>query len=47
MIEPGVQSLLKQFGYRLARANDSVVPNWRLNNFFPLLKKFGFDPIYS
>ena len=46
MIEPGVQSLLKRFGYRLDRANDSSVPNCGLCNFFPLIKKFGFDPKY-
>ncbi len=44
MIKRGVQALLKQFGYRLARAGDSVVPNCGLSNFFPLIKKFGFDP---
>jgi len=33
-IKRGVQGLLKQFGYRLARANDSVVPNCGLSNFF-------------
>lgn len=44
MIKRGVQALLKQFGYRLAPAGDSVVPNCGLSNFFPLIKKFGFDP---
>jgi FkbM family methyltransferase len=44
MIKRGVQALLKQFGYRLAPASDSVVPNCGLSNFFPLIKKFGFDP---
>jgi len=44
MIKRGLQGVLKQFGYRLARANDSVVPNCGLSNFFPLIKKFGFNP---
>jgi hypothetical protein len=44
MIKRGLQGLLKQFGYRSARANDSVVPNCGLSNFFPLIKKFGFNP---
>ncbi len=44
MIKRGVQALLKQFGYRLARAGDSAVPNCGLSNFFPLIKSFGFDP---
>ncbi len=44
MIKRGVQALLKQFGYRLAPASDSVVPNCGLSNLFPLIKKFGFDP---
>jgi hypothetical protein len=46
MIKPGVQSLLKRFGYRLDRANASSVPNCGLFNFFPLIMKFGFDPKY-
>jgi hypothetical protein len=44
MIKRGLQGFLKQFGYRLARANDSVVPNCGLSIFFPLIKKFGFNP---
>jgi len=44
MLKRGVQTVLKQFGYRLARAGEPVVPNCGLNNFFPLIKKFGFDP---
>ena len=44
MIKRGLQGFLKQFGYRLARANDSVVPNCGLSNFFPLIKNFGFNP---
>lgn len=44
MIKRGVQALLKQFGYRLVPASDSVVPNCGLSNLFPLIKKFGFDP---
>ncbi len=44
MIKRRLQGLLKQFGYRLTRANDSVVPNCGLSNFFPLIKKFGFNP---
>ena len=44
MIKRGLQGLLKQFGYRLARTDSSSVPNCGLGNFFPLIKKFGFDP---
>jgi len=44
MIKRGVHGLLKRFGYRLARAGDSAVPNCGLSNFFPLIKKLGFDP---
>ncbi len=35
MIKRGVQAILKQFAYRQARANYSVVPNCGLGNFFP------------
>lgn len=44
MIKRAVQGILKQFGYRLARSSDSLVPNCGLSNFFPLIKKFGFNP---
>jgi FkbM family methyltransferase len=44
MIKRGIQALLKLFGYRLTRATDSSVPIWGLGNFFPLIKRFGFDP---
>ena len=43
MIKRGVQAFLKTFGYRLARV-DSAVRFCGLSNFFPLLKRFGFDP---
>jgi hypothetical protein len=39
MIKRGVQALLKQLGYRLAAASDSVVPNCGLSNFSPLIKE--------
>jgi FkbM family methyltransferase len=44
MIKRGVQAILKQFGYRLARTRDSSASNCGLDNFFPLIKRFGFDP---
>lgn len=44
MFKSVIQTTLKKFGYRLARASDSSIPNYGLNNFFPLLRRFGFDP---
>jgi FkbM family methyltransferase len=44
MIKRGVKAMLKKFGYRLSRDSGPVPPFCGLSNFFPLLKKFGFDP---
>jgi FkbM family methyltransferase len=49
MIKRAIQSTLKIFGYRLTRATNTAPPTmappaWSLNNFFPLIKGFGFDP---
>lgn len=44
MIKRAIQRTLKAFGYRLTRVADPPVPNYGLSNFFPLLKRLGFDP---
>jgi FkbM family methyltransferase len=44
MIKHAIQATLKTFGYRLTRVANSPVPNCGLSNFFPLLKRLGFDP---
>lgn len=43
MFKSAVQALLKTFGYRLTRATPGI-PNCGMANFFPLIKRFGFDP---
>jgi FkbM family methyltransferase len=43
MIKSGVKTILKKFGYRLSRDSEQP-PCCGLSNFFPLIKKFGFDP---
>jgi FkbM family methyltransferase len=44
MIRRAIQGTLKKFGYRLTRVDDSSIPNYGLSNFFPLIKRLGFDP---
>jgi FkbM family methyltransferase len=44
MIKHAIQATLKTIGYRLTRVASSCVPNCGLSNFFPLLKRLGFDP---
>lgn len=44
MIKEAIQATLKTFGYRLTRVTEASVPNYGLSNFFPLIKRFGFDP---
>jgi len=39
-----VQSALSVFGVRLARVDSIAPPAYGLDSFFPLLKRFGFDP---
>lgn len=44
MIKRAIQATLKTFGYRLTRVTEPSVPNCGLNNFFPLIKRLGFNP---
>jgi FkbM family methyltransferase len=44
MIRQVIQGTLRRFGYRLARITDPLELNYGLDNFFPLLKRFGFAP---
>ena len=47
MIKRAIQSTLRIFGYRLSRlpqVTNIAPPTYGLNNFFPLLRSFGFDP---
>jgi FkbM family methyltransferase len=44
MIKHAIQAILKTFGYRLTRVTEPSVPNCGLSNFFPLIKRLGFDP---
>src|SRR5262249_9778844 len=43
MLKRAVQGFLGAFGYRLVPV-DAAKPSWGLTQFFPLLKRFGFDP---
>jgi FkbM family methyltransferase len=44
MIKRAIQATMRTLGYRLTRVSKSSVPNCGLCNFFPLLKRLGFDP---
>lgn len=44
MIKRVIQETLRNFGYRLTRIADPSELNYGLDNFFPLLRRFGFDP---
>jgi FkbM family methyltransferase len=44
MLKRGVQAVLRTFGYQLNRVSSSQIPFCGLANFFPLIKRFGFDP---
>ena len=43
MLKRVVQSLFTAFGYKLV-AVEAAKPTWGLTQFFPLLKRFAFDP---
>jgi FkbM family methyltransferase len=44
MIKRVIQMTLKQFGYHLSRTAACSAPICGLSNFFPLIKRIGFDP---
>jgi FkbM family methyltransferase len=44
MIKAAIQSVLNTLGYRLTRLTNAPAPCWGLENFFPLLMGFGFNP---
>jgi FkbM family methyltransferase len=44
MIKQAIQVTLNTFGYRISRVANPPAPGFGLSNFFPLIKRLGFDP---